>query len=42
MTLANMTQLINGTHAGLPNTAKTNMKPFDFVGINNYFDGCHN
>jgi hypothetical protein len=40
MTLAEMIQLIDGTHASLPAQMRTDMKPFDFVDINNYFDGC--
>ncbi|KAK4124491.1 hypothetical protein N657DRAFT_690027 [Parathielavia appendiculata] len=40
MTLAHMIQLINGEYAQLPNTMRTDMKKFEFVDINNYFDGC--
>ncbi|KAL2187680.1 hypothetical protein L209DRAFT_661360, partial [Thermothelomyces heterothallicus CBS 203.75] len=40
ITLADMIHLINGTYPALQNTMRTDMKPFDFVDINNYFDGC--
>ncbi|KAK4134654.1 hypothetical protein BT67DRAFT_421340, partial [Trichocladium antarcticum] len=39
-TLANMIQLINGVCPELPRTMRTDMKDFDFVGINNSITGC--